>query len=341
MKVYPEKLGSRLKQGTDRLFIVSGDEPLLIQESCDLIRAELRRAGFSERQVFHVVKGFDWQQVLFNANSMSLFAEQKLLEIRCSTKPDKEAMEVLKALAGDMPQDTAMLLILPKIDKKVESAAWFKALDQAGVHVAIWPVTVEQLPKWIAARFQAAGLRPSADAVTAMVDLVEGNLLAAMQEIERLKLVVEGDTVDVGQVLDGVGDSARYNVFSLIDAAVGQDPVRTLKVIQGLRVEGAEIFFIVLMLGRELRTLVNIATALEQGEKLDAAMQKYYVFANRRSLVGACLRARSRLQLESVQQQVSQLDKLFKGIGTGNPWDLLTTLLLRLAGKPVIANRAA
>jgi len=341
MKVYPEKLGSRLKQGTDRLFIVSGDEPLLVQESCDQIRAELRRAGFSERQVFHVAKGFDWQQVLFNANSMSLFAEQKLLEIRCTGKPDKEATEVLKTLAGDMPQDTAILLILPKIEKKVESTAWFKALDKVGVHVAIWPVAIDQLPKWIAARFQAAGLRASSDAVTAMVDLVEGNLLAAMQEIERLKLIVDGDSVDVQQVLDGVGDSARYSVFSLIDAAVGQDPVRTLKVIQGLRVEGAEMIFIVAMLGRELRTLVNIATAMEQGQKIDAAMQKYYVFANRRPLVSTCLRARSRLQLESVQQQVSQLDKLFRGIGTGTTWDLLTTLLMRLAGKPVIANRAA
>ena len=341
MKVYPEKLATRLKQGVDPLYIVSGDEPLLVQESCDLIRQELRRAGYSERQLFHVAAKFDWQEVLFSANSMSLFAEQKLIEIRSPGKLDKVAIEALKTFVADIPQGTAMLLVLPKLDKKTESTAWYKALDKVGVHIAIWPVSVEQLPKWIANRFQAAGLRASNDAVTAMVDRIEGNLLAAMQEIERLKLIVDGDTIDVAQVLEGVGDSARYSVFALIDAAVSQDPVRTLKVIQGNREEGAEMGFIIAMLGRELRTLINIARAVEQGQRVDAAIQSQYVFANRRSLVAKCIAARPRRVLESVQRQVSQLDKLSKGIGQGNTWDLLTTLMLQLAGKPVITRRVS
>lgn len=340
MKVYPEKLAARLKQGTDPLYIVSGDEPLLVQESCDLIRHALRRSGYSERQLFHVGAKFDWQEVLFNANSMSLFSEQKLLEIRHPGKLDKTAIDALKTYVADIPADTAMLLVLPKLDKKTETTAWFKALDKVGVHVAIWPVAVEQLPKWIAARFVAAGLKPSNDAVTAMVDRIEGNLLAAMQEIERLKLIIEGDTIDAEQVLEGVADSARYSVFALIDAAVSQDPVRTLKVIQGNRDEGAEMGYIVAMLGRELRTLINISRSVEQGQRVDTVMQSHYVFANRRALVAKCIAARPRRVLESVQRQVSQLDKLNKGIGVGNSWDLLTRLMLELAGKPVLVSRS-
>jgi DNA polymerase-3 subunit delta len=154
-------------------------------------------------------------------------------------------------------------------------------------------------------------------------------------------VIIDGDTIDVGQVLEGVGDSARYSVFALIDAAVSQDPVRTLKVIQGNREEGAEMGFIIAMLGRELRTLINIARAVEQGQRVDAAIQSQYVFANRRALVSKCIAARPRRVLESVQRQVSQLDKLSKGIGQGNTWDLLTTLMLQLAGKPVITRRVS
>jgi DNA polymerase-3 subunit delta len=341
MKVYPEKLAARIKQGVGPVYIVSGDEPLLVQENCDLIRGGLRQAGYSEREVCHVAPSFDWQEVLFSANSMSLFAEQRLLEVRCTAKPDKVAIEALKTYVANVPADTSLLLVLPKIDKKVEATAWFKSLDAVGVHVAVWPVGVDDLPRWIEARFQAAGLRASKDAVRAMVDRIEGNLLAAVQEIQRLRLIVDGDVIDLEHVLDGVGDSSRYNVFNLIDAAVGQDPKRTLKVIEGLRVEGIAMPLVAILLSRELRTLISIAGAVEKGQKVDAAIQKVYVFPNRRSLVARCVSAQGRRRLEAVQRQVGRLDKLSKGIGKGNVWDLLTSLMLALAGQPVIKRQPA
>jgi DNA polymerase-3 subunit delta len=174
-----------------------------------------------------------------------------------------------------------------------------------------------------------------------MVDRIEGNLLAAMQEIERLRLIVEGDVIEVEHVLDGVGDSSRYSVFNLIDAAVGQDPKRTLKVIEGLRIEGIAMPLVAILLSRELRTLISIASAVEKGQKVEAAMQKVYVFPNRRALVTRCVRAQGRQQLESVQRLVGQLDKLSKGIGKGSVWDLLTSLMLALAGQPVIRRQPA
>ncbi len=181
MKVYPNQLLSHLEGPASPIYIVSGDEPLLVQETCDLIRSRLKEVGFTERELFHAEANFDWQQVLFSANSMSLFAEQKLLEIRMATTKPGDKGVALQSFVENPGQGTIIMLVMPRLDQRTQKAKWFKTIEQAGVFVQVWPIELKDLPRWIDSRFRKAGLIATRDAVSAMVDLFEGNLLAAVQ----------------------------------------------------------------------------------------------------------------------------------------------------------------
>ncbi len=315
------------------VYIVSGDEPLLVQESCDTIRAHLKSMGYTERELFHIDSAFDWEQVLFSANSMSLFAEQKLLELRLpGGKPGDKGARALQAYIQNPQEGTTMLLVLPKLDAGSQRSKWFKSLDSAGIFVQVWPIDIKQLPRWINDRFKIAGLRASREAVFALTDRIEGNLLAAVQEIERLRLIAPGDQVDLDLIIEGVSDSARYDVFGLIDAAVGQEPARSAKMIQGLRAESNDILFVCAMLARELRNLISMAQAVVNGQRIDSVLQSNRVWAKRKTAVGKCLQKRTTSDLEGCLRRLGKIDRQVKGIAKGDPWDELESLILSLAG---------
>lgn len=336
MKVYPDKLQAELKRSVSPIYIVSGDEPLLVQESCDLIRSGLKEAGYLERELFHVEAGFDWQQVLFSANSMSLFAEQKLLEIRMQkTSPGDDGIAVLKSFVENPPDGTVMMLVLPRLDRKTQRTKWFKSIEEAGAFVQIWPIDLKGMPNWVNSRFRQAGLTATRDAVSAMVQRIEGNLLAAVQEIERLKLSSVDGKVDVQQVQEGVADNSRYDVFALLDAAVGGDRVRTLKVLRGLKLEGTEMLYIVAMLGRELRELAMMAGEYKSGS-LDRALKKGRVWSKRKSLVSQCLRDHATKDFLELLSRTADIDAMVKGLKDGDPWDELTSITLQLAGTRTV-----
>jgi DNA polymerase-3 subunit delta len=186
MRVYPEKLSGTLKSGIAPIYVVSGDEPLLVQESTDLIRGHLRERGYTEREVFHAEGNFDWGQVLFSANSMSLFGDQKILDVRMpSGKPGDKGAKALIGLAEALRDGTSMVLTTSKLDASATRSKWFKALDGAGVHVQIWPLELAQFPQWLERRLRAVGLSAPPDVVGVLAERLEGNLLAAVQEIER------------------------------------------------------------------------------------------------------------------------------------------------------------
>ena len=341
MKVYPDKLTAHFSKGNSALYIVSGDEPLLVQESCDLIRACLKKKGFVERDLYHVDTNFDWEEVLFSANSMSLFADRKLIELRMPKAKPSDAgisalVEFAEASLDASSEDTCMLLVLPKLDKKIQNAAWFKTLEAVAAFVQIWPIELENLPKWVTERFKQHGLRADADAVGALIDRVEGNLLAAAQEIDRLRLIAVDNHISADLVIDGVSDSARYDVFGLIDAAVGQDVDRTLKVIQGLRAENTELMFVTAILSKELRTLISMSQAVREGQGVESVLQSYRVWAKRKNVVGRCLQKRSVDVLQRCLQWVGKIDQQLKGMQDGSPWDELERLVLFLAGRRVL-----
>jgi DNA polymerase-3 subunit delta len=333
MKVYPDKVAAHLSKSISPVYIVSGDEPLLVQETTEVIRQQLKKKGYLERDLFHVDGSFDWEEVLFSANSMSLFAEQKVLELRMPNgKPGDKGSKALLAYIENPPEGTTMLLVLPRLDQSAQRSKWFKALDAKGVFVQVWPVEKKDLPRWIGQRMQANGLRADRGAIQVLIDRLEGNLLAASQEIERLKLLSPDGAVDARLVMSSVADNTRFDIFGLIDMAVGQDRRQTLRMLQGLRGEGAEVLFVNSMFAREVRSLLQITEALDAGQPTAAVYKQYRVWDKRKAIVGRCLQARSRKELMACLAGAAEVDARVKGMAVGDPWIPLETAFLSLAG---------
>jgi DNA polymerase-3 subunit delta len=342
MKIYPDRLESNLKEEIKPIYIVSGDEPLLKQEACDSIRLALRQRGYTERELFHVDGSFDWQQILYSASSMSLFAEKKLIEVRMPTpKPGDKGAAVFKSYVDNIPEQTVMLIITGRLERATQQTKWFKALDSVAGSVQVWPIEVNQLPGWLNNRIAKKGMSADREAILALVEKVEGNLLAALQEIERIRLISGPGKIGISQVLDEVSDSSRFTVFALIDAALSGDAARTCKVIQGLRSEGTEILQIVGLLGRELRSLSKMSAELSKGQSANSAMQRYKVWSNRKGLVGKALQRHRLAGFDGLILDLAKLDKMAKGLGSGDPWEELTDILLRLAGTRLTSTGLA
>jgi len=337
MKVYPDKLVGDLKNSLRKLYIVSGDEPLLVQEATDLIRRALRAQGFLERELFHAEAGFDWTSLLQSAGSMSLFAEKKLLEVRLpSGKPGDQGGKMLTRLLEQLNEDNVLLLILPRAGPDIQRTRWFKSLEAEGAFIQIWPIEARDLPRWLDNRFKQAGLVVPKDAVRLMAERVEGNLLAAVQEIERLRLIAVDGKVELSEVNEGVADSARYDVFKLLDAAMLGDAVKCARMINGLKAEGIEIMFIIAMLARELRNLEKMATGLAAGQPRASVFKQGRVWKNREKPVTRCLERHRPEGLRAMTSSIGQIDRMVKGLGPGDPWLLLQEILLQLSGKPIV-----
>jgi len=340
MKVYPDKLESNLKAGIKPIYIVSGDEPLLIQEASDSIRRFLKDEGYSERELFHVDTSFDWQQILFSASSMSLFAEKKLIELRMPNgKPGDKGAAALKSYVEKIPEQTVLLIITNKLERSTQNSKWFKALDSIGASVQVWPVEVNQLPAWLNNRIRKSGMTASRETIQVLVDKVEGNLLAAVQEIERIRLISGQGNIEPSQVLEEVSDSSRYTTFALIDAALSGSAARSCRILQGLRSEGTEILLIVGLLGRELRSLSKMSVKLATGQSVKDAMQANRVWSNRKTIVGKALQRHRLTDFDSMISHLAQLDKMVKGLESGDPWDELTAILLKLAGTELLSRQ--
>ncbi len=332
MKVYPDKLAAHLGKSVSPVYILSGDEPLLLQELGDMVRTKLRDQGYLERQLFHVDASFDWQEVLYSANSLSLFAEQKILELRlASGKPGDKGSKALQTYIEQPPEDTVMILILPRLDKSTQNSKWFKALDAKGVFVQVWPIEKKELPRWIGQRLQQAGLTADRDAVQILIDRLEGNLLAAAQEVERLKLLAEDGRVNAQLVQASVANNARYDVFGLIDTAISQDGRQTWRMLQGLRSEGAEVMYLNTMFAREVRNLAQVKQALSAGQPQSAVYKKFRIWDKRKNLIARCLNNRSNKQLLSCLQLAAEVDARVKGMQPGDPWIPLEQGFMALA----------
>lgn len=337
MKLNPAQLGKHLQGTLSPVYVISGDEPLLCQEAADAIRAATRQQGFSERQVFNADNNFDWGNLLQAGASLSLFAEKRLLELRIATgKPSDKGAALLEYLARPA-EDTVLLISLPKLDGNAQKSKWGKALiDGQNVQfVQIWPVDAHQLPQWIRQRLAQSGLSASAEAVDMIAIRVEGNLLAAAQEIEKLKLLAEGTQIDVDTVQAAVADSARFDVFGLIDAALNGEAAHALRMLEGLRGEGVEPPVILWALAREIRLLATLAQQHAQGMPLDKAFSSARppVWDKRRPLVSKALQRLSASRWAALLEDAQQIDAQIKGQAIGDPWSGLSLLTLSLCGQ--------
>jgi DNA polymerase III subunit delta len=335
MNVRLEQLESHLQQGLKAIYIVSGDEPLQAQEACQLIRAAAKAAQFNEHEILTVDSRFKWDELLTAGNALSLFAAQKLIELRIANgKPGTEGSKALQHYVQTLSDNNLLLINSGKFDKSAKNSKWYKSLISKAVHIEIWPIESQQLPNWISRRMRQAGLEPDQQAAPLLAELVDGNLLAASQEIEKLKLLLPDDNplVSAQTIQDSIVDSARYSAFNLVDAALKGNSKECVKMLSGLHDEGVEPLSLTWVLGREIRQLSLIKQAVQQGRPAEQAMQAQGVWRNRQPLVSKALSRLSAPQLSLALQKIAHADQLAKGMHRGNIWDQLEDITLTLAG---------
>lgn len=337
MKLNSAQLTKHLQGTLAPIYVVSGDDPLLCQEAADAIRAAARQQGFDERQVFSADANFDWGSLLQAGASLSLFAERRLLELRLpSGKPGDKGAAALLEYAARPAEDTLLLISLPKLDGSAQKTKWGKALVEGPQtqFVQIWPVDAGQLPQWIRQRLAQAGLAAQPDAVELIAARVEGNLLAAAQEIEKLKLLADGQPITLETVQAAVADSARFDVFGLVDAILNGEAGHAQRMLEGLRGEGVEPPVILWALARELRLLASLAQQYSQGIPLDKAFSQARppVWDKRKPLMTKALQRHSAQRWSQLLQDAQQIDAQIKGQAPGSVWTGLSRLSLLMAG---------
>jgi len=276
------------------------------------------------------------------AGNLSLFSQRRVIDLRLPTgKPGAEGSKALRAWAERPPDDTLLLITAGKLDPSARKSKWVQTLDKAGVVVFAWPLKGQEFNAWVAQRMRQRGLRPTADAVTLLSERVEGNLLACVQEIEKLYLLQGEGDVDADAILALVADNARYDVFGLLDSTLAGKAARSVRMLQGLRAEGLVPQIVIWALSRELRQLTAMATAVASGQPVQAVLSQYRVWpAERKSIVAAALRRLSVAQCTSLLQHCARVDRISKGQGAGSAWDELLQLTLNLAGHQALPDTA-
>ena len=342
MKIKPDQLKSHLQKSLQTkklspIFIVSGDEPLLSQEAADAVRSTARQLEFTERETFDIDARFDWNLVFNETNSLSLFSDKKILELRITNgKPGDKGSKALCELCENPNDSNLILVILPKLDKGAYQSKWMKTLESKGVHIQVWPVTPEQLPRWINQRLVQCGIEASQGAVDILADRVEGNLLAAMQEINKLKLLSLEGKVNADIMSTVVADSARYNLFSFVDKVLDGDAQSAAKALRGLENEGTEPLALLWAITRELRTLNKASHQILLGNSKDKALKSAGVWDKRIPIFRKALSRLSPAHLRMLMHQAGAIDRGVKGLRQADIWDELTTLVLSFAGSQTL-----
>ncbi|MGB1237752.1 MAG: DNA polymerase III subunit delta, partial [Pseudomonadales bacterium] len=295
----------------------------------------LKQQGFEEREVLHVEAGFKWEYLLECASALSLFAEKKLIEIRlASQKINKAASQILQQYLELAPPENKLLIIADKLDAGAKKSAWFKQIDQQGLIVEIWPVDEQQLPNWLQQRARTLNLQLNSDAIAMLAERVEGNLLAAKQELDKLVLLQGEQQLSAEDIVAAVSDSSRYDVFGLMDAIVAGQSERALKILQVLSQEGVEPSIILWAFSREIRLIHSVNAGLQQGQSYESLCTKLRIWGSKkRFLKQAAGRQKPRL-LEQMLAQCSQIDQIIKGLAEGDSWVIFNELALKLSGKP-------
>ena len=333
MKIPANQLENRLRKSLLPCYLVTGDEPLLVQEALDAIRKTARASGFGSRERHVATAGFDWQGFSAAGGNLSLFSDKRIIELGLPTgKPGKAGGAAICDTVSQAGPDLLFIVSAPRLDRSNASAKWVQALEDGGAVVQVWPVAPRELPGFISARMKMHGLVPDRDAVRLIADRVEGNLLAAQQEIEKLKLLLGEGPVSADQVHRAVADSSRYDVYKLVDAAAGGDAPRALRILGGVREEGVDAVIVVWALTRELRVLARLADSIAAGTDLGAAMQKFRVWRARQGIVRACVSRHRGADFYRLLQAARDADAAAKGQLAADPWQLATQIVLALAG---------
>lgn len=332
MKIRANQLSSHLKNSLAPCYLVTGDEHLLVAEALDDIRQAAREGGFGTRELHVATTGFDWNQLTASTGNMSLFAEQRIVELRLPTgKPGRTGGQAIVDLVEQAGPELLFIVTAPKLDRSAASSKWAKAIEGRGVALQIWPIGLRELPGWIANRMRQAGLMPDREAVALIADRVEGNLLAAGQEIEKLRLLLGEGKVTAADVNDAVANSSRYDVYKLTDAALAGDASRAVRILGGLKAEGVEPVIVMWALTRELRTLATLDDAVRQGADLGSAMQSARVWNNRQGLVRSCISRHQHGDFHRMLKASGRADAAAKGQRYGDPWQMAADIVVGMS----------
>jgi len=313
MKIQLQQLTQSLTEKMAPLYLISGDEFLLVQEACNTVRQHAIASGFEGREIFYIESGFNWEGFLTRISNFSLFAERTLIELHLKSKLADAGSKVLQNYAKKPAPDKIVLIITDKLDAAEQRTAWFKAIDTYGVVLPIWPIDAAQLPFWITKRLQQAGLKTDGSGIKLLVDHAAGNLLAAAQEIEKLRLLYGSGNLTAEQIIAVITDNARFNVFNLLDTALAGKTSLVIRMLDNLKSEGVEPTIILWAIARELRSLINMSFAIGQGVATEQVMAKSNVWTNRKALVKKALARHDLVGLQNLLKQVAQVDCIIKG----------------------------
>jgi DNA polymerase-3 subunit delta len=341
VQVRAEALDAHLEKSLASLYVIASDEHLLAMEAADRIRKKARSTGFSEREVLIVDRYFKWGELTSTQQSMSLFGDKKLIELRIPTgKPGKEGGQALQDYAANCAaaataDDTLTLITLPKLDWAAQKSAWVTALQRAAVYIDIPIVERPQLANWIGQRLAAQGQSADKLSLDFMVERVEGNLLAAHQEIRKLGLLYPEGRLSAEQVQDAVLNVARYDVFKLSEAMLSGDVARLVRMLEGLKGEGEALPLVLWAVTEEIRILLKLKLGVNDGRPLAVLMKEYRIWGPRERLIPNAIARVTLKTLQTAMHEAAQIDKLIKGLRArafaGDPWDALLQLAMHIA----------
>ncbi|KUM04386.1 DNA polymerase III subunit delta [Chromobacterium subtsugae] len=328
----PDALTAALAKGLAPLYLVHGEEALLALEAADAVRAAARAAGYLEREVLTVEAGFDWSQLFDAMSSVSLFASLKLLEIRIpGGKPGTEGSEALQRLAANPPADTLTLITLPKLDKTQQQGKWFAALEKAGLAVEARPVGRAELPGWISRRLKAQGQQLGSEALAFFVERVEGNLLAARQEVDKLALLYPKGELSLADLQAAVANVARFDVFQLSESWLAGDAPRLMRMLDGLMAEGEAPVLVLWSLSEDVRMLLRLRQGLKDGRQLRDMARELRLWGDKQRLAEPALRRIGPRKLMQALSECARIDRQIKGVEPGEPWQTMRALATLLA----------
>lgn len=332
MRLRFNQLPAQLAQGLTPVYLICGEEPYQLGEAARLVRRRGRVEGFDEREVLDADAGFDWGALAVAASNLSLFSTRRLIDLRLLTpKIGKEGSEAIRAYCARPCADNLLLIVATALDRKELETQWAKAIEAGGTVVQVWPLKGPDLTHWIGERLNALGLRPESGVAELLAERSEGNLLAAIQEIEKLRLLRDPGPLPLADLLGNLADSARFDLFALTDAALASDRARTQRVLQGLRAEATASTLVLWALARDIRMLAEATSARERRGGIAPVLARHRVPRMREQAIERALKRLSPKLLQDLLLQCAQADLAIKGLSPADPWHYISTIADTLA----------
>ncbi len=333
MKIPPQQLQQHLAKQLLPLYLIYGDEPLQCGEASDRVRVSAKAAGFAAREILDVDSSFLWEKFSQVSNSLSLFAEKRIIDLRMmSTSSGKTGGKLLLQYAQNPPDDTILLISCGKLPASAQKSTWFQAFEKTGLVVQVWPLIGPQFLRWLDSRSKARGMQIDQAGITLLATRMEGNMLAAAQEIEKLYVLYGAQRIDAECILEAVGDSARFDVFALVDSTLLGDPRRAYQILASLRREGVALPVVLWALMREIRVLAQISFAVERGSPLEVALRNRKVWEKRKPLLRRAVSRCNAQHFRMMLQFGAKVDRMIKGREIGDAWDGLLSLCMGVVG---------